>query len=1035
MGTVWAATPEIAAGGYHTVLIKSGGTLWAWGRNIEGQLGNSTNTDRNSPVQIGSDNQWILASAGGFHTIALKADGTLWAWGGNLNGQLGDSTNTDRNAPVRVGSDNRWVSVSAGGSHTIALKADGTLWAWGLNTYGQLGDSTNTDRNAPVQVGSENEWVSASAAYEHTLAIKSNGTLWAWGRNPFGQLGDGTTTDRNAPVQIWSDNKWTSVSGGMYHTGALKADGTLWTWGFNEYGQLGDGTDTNMNAPVHVGSDNNWVSISAGAFHTIAQKSDGTLWAWGYNVNFELGNCGPNDNKDTPVQVGSENEWVSFSSGYDHAIALKSDGTLWAWGYNYFGQLGDGTNDWSSCPAVQIDDADNKWVSVAAGYSHTLARKADGTLWAWGARSLGQLGNGTDNDTNVPIRVGNEKKWVSVAVSAGAYHTVALQSDGTLWAWGWNLYGQLGDGTNIDNNVPVQVGSDNNWVAAAAGGEYTVGVKSNGTVWAWGSNTSGQLGDGTNTNSNVPVQVGTENKWVSIAAGYGHTVALKSDGTLWAWGRNIEGQLGDGTNNDRNGPVQVGTENKWVSIAAGYEHTVTLKSDGTLWAWGWNSSGQLGDGSTHDKNAPGQVGTDNKWVSVAAGFVRTMALKSDGTLWVWGDNRGSQLGDGTGTDRKLPVQIGSDNTWGSVSAGYLHMLAVKVDGTLWAWGANESGQLGDGTNADKNAPEQIVTVSLTITKAGSGNGTVISSPAGISCGSDCSETYLYGQVVTLTATPAVGSSFAGWSGDPDCSDGQVAMDADKICTATLSLQSRNLTVTKAGSGTGAVISNPAGIDCGSDCSEIYFYGQVVILTATPEAGSNFAGWSGDLDCSDGQVTMNAEKTCIATFSKSFVNPSEGTLGTVITISGAGYGTKKGKVLLGSVALKILSWSEDSILAKLLKALSPGIYDITVQPKEPKGAAAIVYNDGFTVKAPEIDLVEPASGSAGDEITINGLFFGTKKGKVTLGGKTCKVLSWTMDPTTGESEIEFLVPKRLTPGVNELKIINGVGSDTVNFTVE
>jgi len=172
-----------------------------------------------------------------------------------------------------------------------------------------------------------------------------------------------------------------------------------------------------------------------------------------------------------------------------------------------------------------------------------------------------------------------------------------------------------------------------------------------------------------------------------------------------------------------------------------------------------------------------------------------------------------------------------------------------------------------------------------------------------------------------------------------------------------------------------------------------------------------------------------------TFVSPGVYPAEGTIGTEMTITGSGYGTRKGKVLVGNVALKILEWTESLISCRLTKALSPGAYDVTVQPKEPKGTPPIVYENGFAVKAPDIDSVDPTGGSAGDNITIYGSFFGTKKGKVTLGGKSCKVLNWTMDPTTGESEIQFVVPKRLTPGVNELKIINAVGSDTIDFTVE
>jgi alpha-tubulin suppressor-like RCC1 family protein len=385
--------------------------------------------------------EWLFVETGETQTVAIKSDGTLWAWGQNNYGQLGDGTNIDKNIPVQIGTDNTWRYISAG-SDTLALKSDGTLWAWGRNNYGQLGDGSTIDKNTPVQIGTGNTWKYVSAGGNHTIALKSDGMLWAWGRNNYGQLGDGTTTNKNIPVQIGADHTWRYISAGNYHTIALKSDGTLWGWGWNLFGQLGDGTNTNRKIPVQIGTDNTWSSISAGANHTIALKSDGTLWAWGYNGSGQLGD-GTNTNRNVPVQIGTDNTWSYISAGSD-TIALKSDGTLWAWGNNSYGQLGDGTNTNRNVP-VQIGTGDT-WGYISAGNNHTVALKSDGTLWAWGWNLFGQLGDGTNTDKNYQITVDNppdaEAGW-SYTGTEGQSLTLdgsaSTDSDGSIAEYEWDV--------------------------------------------------------------------------------------------------------------------------------------------------------------------------------------------------------------------------------------------------------------------------------------------------------------------------------------------------------------------------------------------------------------------------------------------------------------------------------------------------------------------------------------------------------------------------------------------------------------------
>jgi alpha-tubulin suppressor-like RCC1 family protein len=357
---------------------------------------------------------------------------------------------------------------------------------------------------------------------------------------------------------------------------------------------------------------------------------------------------------------------------------------------------------------ISSDGNSQCWDTTVTCLEHTLALKSDGTLWAWGANYTGQLGDGTSTNRVVPTQIGTDTDWQNIAI--GNFQSLAIKADGTLWAWGSNDYGQLGDGTSTDRFIPTQIGTSTNWKQVSGGGLYTLAVKEDGTLWSWGYNDQRQLGDGTTDTSYLPIQIGTDTNWKQVSAGYYHSVALKVDGTLYTWGANYWGQLGNGTLNIVGVPTQIGIANDWREIFAGEGSTFGIKFNGTLWAWGHNAEGILGDGTESNILSPTIIGTDTNWKHVSAGSYHAMGTKTDGTLWVWGGNEFGTLGNGTtsSSENQLsPIQLGSETNWRFVYCGKYHCSAVKTTNSLWAWGRNNYGQLGDGTTETKSIPTLI----------------------------------------------------------------------------------------------------------------------------------------------------------------------------------------------------------------------------------------------------------------------------------------------------------------------------------------
>jgi alpha-tubulin suppressor-like RCC1 family protein len=351
------------------------------------------------------------------------------------------------------------------------------LWVSGIGTNGYLGNSALGRISSPVQTtaGGTN-WKLISAGFYITSGIKTDGTLWLWGWNAYGQLGNNTVTSASSPIQtVSAGTNWKLVSAGYYHFSAIKTDGTLWSWGQNTKGQLGDNTLVKKSSPVQtIPGGTNWKFVTCGLIHTAAIKADGTLWMWGDDSSGQLGNnlSGFGLAYSSPIQtVASGTNWKSVSCGEYWSAAIKTNGTLWTWGGNAnYGQLGDNTSVDKSSPVQTIAGGTN-WKQVACGMRHCTAIKTDGTLWLWGFNLYGQLGNndGTGTPRSSPIQTiagGTNWQFVNSHINTS---TTAIKTDGTLWLWGKNAYGQLGLNDTVPRSSPVQaLAGGTNWKSVHA---------------------------------------------------------------------------------------------------------------------------------------------------------------------------------------------------------------------------------------------------------------------------------------------------------------------------------------------------------------------------------------------------------------------------------------------------------------------------------------------------------------------------------------------------------------------------------------
>ncbi len=346
--------------------------------------------------------------------------------------------------------------------------------------------------------------------------------------------------------------------------------------------------------------------------------------------------------------------------------------------------------------------------TFGAGGFLSLAVKDDGSLWAWGYDLRGELPSEHIEGMLTPTRVGADSDWVLASASMAG--SLALKSDGSLWS----IEALVGDETTVLQ--AARVGGDNDWVAVSAGLLASLALKSNGTLWSVGYDFSALFSDEPLVDavpSMTATRLGADNDWSAVSCGFLSSLALKTDGSMWALEYDVKIDLSADLETLQGLSIEtmidrIGTETDWVVASMGGAHALAIKDDGSLWTMGDNEVGQLGDGTTETRAEFARIGSGTDWIDVSAGLTHSMAIKADGSLWTWGNNEDGQLGDGTLTTRNAPVRIGAQTAWLSVSAGYGHSLALDADESLWAWGDNYFGQLGDGTTVGRQTPVKVL---------------------------------------------------------------------------------------------------------------------------------------------------------------------------------------------------------------------------------------------------------------------------------------------------------------------------------------
>jgi alpha-tubulin suppressor-like RCC1 family protein len=702
---------EIVAGAFFGLALEKNGSVWGWGDNINGLIGAAT-ISKNTPVSVlGAAKTFCkIAIGGNTHIMIIDKNGRAWGWGYNGSGRLGDNSTTSRLTPVSVaGAVKTFCEIAEAQQYTLAIDKNGRAWGWGNNSSGQLGNNSITSQLTPVSVlGAVKTFCKIAAGADNSLAIDKNGRAWSWGTNTNGQLGNNSTVSQRTPVSVLGAVKtFCQISGGSSYSLAIDKNGRAWGWGLNNQGRIGDNSLTQRLTPVSVaGAAKTFCQIGAGSQGSVAIDKNGRLWTWGVGITGQLAD-GTVVSIYTPITIsGATKTFCQISSGDAFSLAIDKNGRAWGWGYNNHGQIGDNSITQKNSP-VSVLGAVKTFCKIAAGgaasaNSFSLAIDKNGRVWGWGNNGVGQLGNNAIVSQRTPVSIlGATKTFCEISNGVNQAFALAIDKNGRVWSWGVNGNGQLGNNSSLSQRTPVSVlGTVKTFCKVSVGGFHSLAIDKNGRLWAWGNNSNGQLGNNQVANSIfTPVSVlGAIKTFCHIAGGNSQSVAIDKNGQAWGWGFNGSGQTGDGSATDRLTPVSVAGQKKtFCKIASGNGVTLSIDNYGRLWAWGFNGNAQIGDSSTIPKRTPTRVANDRTFCEVRGANTHVLAIEKNGQVWGWGTNTSGQLANKYSSCQLTPVSVvGAIKTFCKIATGNISSFHIALDknGKIWGWGRNNSGQLG-----------------------------------------------------------------------------------------------------------------------------------------------------------------------------------------------------------------------------------------------------------------------------------------------------------------------------------------------------